>query len=590
MTLNLRAIATWLLCLCSCAGSLRADTFVWQGPTPGTDWNTAENWQIEGGGNGVPNSSTAFAIIDTNNPSISADVELGSSTFGIAGLFVGADNSLTIQSSTISVGDYENNGTIHLSSSQLNVGEAFPQQDFNMEGTGTLVLEGGILRNLTGYTMLHAAGHTIIGSGSVGGRITNQGTIRGGTSLAPLTLDGENLHNESLILASNSEVIRMHAVLTQSTTGVMRAAAGQIILAHGSGTRGGTLESTSGGSITTNSAHSNATNRLAAVRFTSGTNYRSFANNQTYFEGPITNDGTIQVDGPADLNRDGVIQPAMQGSGKLVLNGGSATTGPGATFTNGSGHTIEGAGTLSGPVVNQGLIQANRPGETLTLNLGSMNNSGTLEANGGTLHVQTNTINSGVMLASAGVLIIDSNLQNEGELRATAGGEIHFANGNYLQSGRITGNGTYSSDYGLTLGNAVRLAPGNSPGTMYVEGHLSMFGIAEFELATPGIAGSEVNDLVVVDGDVTLYAGVEITALAGFGEGVYRLFDYTGSILAQELVLLITPPDYLYTIDYSTPSQVNLVVSAVPEPSATVLLLGSIGFSIFWRRRGQSFV
>jgi fibronectin-binding autotransporter adhesin len=79
-----------------------------------------------------------------------------------------------------------------------------------------------------------------------------------------------------------------------------------------------------------------------------------------------------------------------------------------------------------------------------------------------------------------------------------------------------------------------------------------------------------------VDGSLILDGILQVTELAGFGDGTYRLFDYTGTLTDNQLDLesafLAAHPGSF--IDVSTANQVNLVV--LPEPASAVLLLGGI--------------
>jgi MYXO-CTERM domain-containing protein len=138
----------------------------------------------------------------------------------------------------------------------------------------------------------------------------------------------------------------------------------------------------------------------------------------------------------------------------------------------------------------------------------------------------------------------------------------------------------------VTVAEGATLAPGTSPGTLSVGnlGLLSSTTLA-YELDTPGIVGSNVNDLISVTGNLTLAGTLQITPLAGFGLGSYRIFDYTGSLTNNGLSL---QPGFLASypgsaIDTSIANQVNLTV--VPEPTAAVSALAGLGLLFGTRRR-----
>jgi fibronectin-binding autotransporter adhesin len=165
-------------------------------------------------------------------------------------------------------------------------------------------------------------------------------------------------------------------------------------------------------------------------------------------------------------------------------------------------------------------------------------------------------------------------------------------------SGSATGSGTVVVNAGGTLGGSGSiagsvsvvdgiLAPGSSPGTLNVGGlSLSSASLLNYELDTPGVVGSGVNDLIVVGGDLTLDGTLAVSPLAGFGIGTYRLFDYTGSLSNLGLDLAGVPAEFLAAIDLSVPGQVNLSVNAVPEPSSVVLaVIGVVGIAVVARSR-----
>ena len=80
---------------------------------------------------------------------------------------------------------------------------------------------------------------------------------------------------------------------------------------------------------------------------------------------------------------------------------------------------------------------------------------------------------------------------------------------------RLGGIGTISGT--VTIGSGATLAPGLSPGTLTV-GSLNLMegAILDYELATPGVIGGGVNDLVVVTNDLMLDGTLNVTGLPGF--------------------------------------------------------------------------
>ena len=76
--------------------------------------------------------------------------------------------------------------------------------------------------------------------------------------------------------------------------------------------------------------------------------------------------------------------------------------------------------------------------------------------------------------------------------------------------------------------------------------------------------GGGVNDLVAVTGNLTLAGTLNITDAGGFGTGVYRLFNYGGTLTNNVMTIGTVPsgvtPGAL-TIQTSVANQINLVVN-----------------------------
>ncbi len=140
---------------------------------------------------------------------------------------------------------------------------------------------------------------------------------------------------------------------------------------------------------------------------------------------------------------------------------------------------------------------------------------------------------------------------------ATGTGDV-FVNG-----GTLGGSGNIS---GAVIFNApATISPGNSPGTLTV-GSLALRSdtALNFELATPNIVGSNVNDLVRVTGNLTLAGMLNVIDAGGFGAGTYRLFEYGGSLTNNGLNIASVPtgvnPGNLL-LDLNTGGQISLIYS-----------------------------
>jgi CHU_C Type IX secretion signal domain/HYR domain/Immunoglobulin domain/Bacterial Ig-like domain len=145
--------------------------------------------------------------------------------------------------------------------------------------------------------------------------------------------------------------------------------------------------------------------------------------------------------------------------------------------------------------------------------------------------------------------------------------------------GTLFGNTTVNAPVNV-LGGAI-ITAGCSPGTLTINGNFTLSGtsVLNYELDTPGVVGAGVNDLIDVTGDVTLDGILDVTALAGFGPGTYRLFNYTGILTDNGLALGSLPFGFSYAINTAVLGQVDLVVT----PAAPVGPICLIDTNMTWR-------
>ena len=154
---------------------------------------------------------------------------------------------------------------------------------------------------------------------------------------------------------------------------------------------------------------------------------------------------------------------------------------------------------------------------------------------------------------------------------------VHSRNASVVtvNSGATLG-GTGTAAGAVTIADGGILAPGhNGPGT-FTLGSLSLgnASLLNYDLGTPGVIGSQVNDLTIVRGNLTLDGVLNTTALAGFGPGAYRLFNYGGALTDNTLDIGTVPPGFLasnFTVITGLPNEVDLLVLPGPPPPYAVL-------------------
>jgi fibronectin-binding autotransporter adhesin len=129
----------------------------------------------------------------------------------------------------------------------------------------------------------------------------------------------------------------------------------------------------------------------------------------------------------------------------------------------------------------------------------------------------------------------------------------------------LGGTGTIGGD--VALADGAVLAPGaGGPGTLTIDGNLSLASgsLLAFEFGEANVAGGALNDLVDVGGDLVLDGTIDVSVPAGgdFGAGVYRVFNYGGSLTNNGLELGTLPSGSNAAVQTSIAGQVNLVNSA----------------------------
>ena len=212
--------------------------------------------------------------------------------------------------------------------------------------------------------------------------------------------------------------------------------------------------------------------------------------------------------------------------------------------------------------------------------IGDGSGGGTVSVNiaGGTATFAGPNTYTGATNVNAGTLLVNGSL--------AAASAVNVAGGATLGGdGDINGSVAMSA---LSI-----LTPGTSPGSLET-GTLSLAGSTalNWELDAPNLGNSALSDRVDIVGALTLDGILNVTAVGGFGTPVagdrWRLFNYTGA-LADNGVAFGTVPSLgsglFYTIDTSVANQVDLLVSAVPEPgSALLATIGFLGMSSMSRR------
>ena len=451
---------------------------------------------------------------------------------GAVGLHSGSTGTVTVVgfSST-----WTNSGNLFVGGSQLGAG-----------GAGLLQISNGGTVSAAATTIFNTGTLAIGSSLTLNSPLTiNSGTVR---TLANTTFqNGATLGAGNAIFDSNG-FNSMFSGAFVGPGGITKISLGTVTLSGANAYTGGTT--INAGTLNV-SADKNLGGASSGLTFGGGTLQFGSAFSLAGTR-PITLNGI--GGGTIDTNGfDTTITQAITGVGRLSKTGAGTLTLTGAN-TYSLGTTI-GAGTLQigsggstgdivGNVINSASLVFDRS-DTVTFG-GRISGTGSVQQNGkGTTTLSGANTYIGNTNVNVGTLLVNGSLGT---------GSVDVASG-----ATLGGTGTMAGP--VTIQNGGTLAPGDAPGTLTVATlTLNSGSILNYKLGTP----NGVNDLVNVNGNLTLAGKLNIMDLGGFGSGVYRLFNYTGSLTNIGLTLNslpngFTPSDFL--VQTTRPSEVNLLVS-----------------------------
>jgi len=290
----------------------------------------------------------------------------------------------------------------------------------------------------------------------------------------------------------------------------------------------------------------------------------------------------------------------LGGNGTVSVNGSNNTwstsntkdiNSTAANLTNSGTINLTGTG-LRSVAANSGLtnllgaaFNVSSDGAALVnFNVGTFNNNAgatfAKTAGPGTSSVAWNFNNDGLTAASSGTLSFTGAFAQSATGALKVDGAVIQLPGTISLQGDLLGTGTIQA---TTINHQNGdIAPGLSPGTLAFTGTLNMAPTTalQFELGT-------LSDLITVGGNLTLDGTLNVTAISGFGVGVYPLIQYSGSLNDQGLVLGTMPSGYTYGL-INDVSHHLVALQVVPEPSTFVLLglgLTTVGLMRLRRRR-----
>ena len=255
------------------------------------------------------------------------------------------------------------------------------------------------------------------------------------------------------------------------------------------------------------------------------------------FGGTLTNNGTLDVGGTF-----GLTGGAFGGTGSLTMSGGSLSLPAGNAV----------AWTNSGVLTNTGIL--NLADSTIT---NAIDNQGTINLGGGLTFTQAMT-NTGTLNAQPGNALFTAGLTQQ------TGGNIVLNDGSLqgnvnLNAGSLSGRGTVNGN--VVIGNAM-LVPGFSPGTITINGNLTLSGGSVLNVELGGLTQGSGYDWINVLGTANLAGTLNVSSFGGFVPGAgtnFTIMNFNASTGAFAAVNLAQALNVTYA---ATPVSVTLSVPA----------------------------
>ncbi|UNK61500.1 autotransporter outer membrane beta-barrel domain-containing protein [Buttiauxella ferragutiae] len=443
---------------------------------------------------------------------VTSDASMGAVSGGLTmdnGAVLQALNSLSIARniSTANTGgtiQTINGATLTLSGS-ISGGGALRYNNSG-SGSGTIIIAGNASPNGTyvnGVTLQIGNGGT---TGAVSGNISNSGTVVFNRS------DTANYGNA--IFGSG---------------GVIQNGTGTTTLSGANTYTGGTTITTGTLQLGNGGASGSVTGNII------NNSNLAFKRSDVYtYDGTITGSGTIHQSGTGTT----ILTGTNTNAGDTTIDSGTLQIGNGGT-----------TGSITDNVINNGTLAFNRS-DTVNFT-GTISGTGGLQKNGaGYTYLTGNNSYTGATTVSTGGLIVN------GDQSAATGATTVAANAVLGGTGTIGGN--------VTIANDAILAPGSTNGTggtLTVKGNLALNGTSILRYTFGSVNGVAQNSLTNVRGNLTLDGRLDVTIPTGgtFDPGIYRIFNYDGTLTNNGLALGNMPPSTTVALQTGVPGQINLI-------------------------------
>jgi autotransporter-associated beta strand protein/T5SS/PEP-CTERM-associated repeat protein len=402
--------------------------------------------------------------------------------------------------------------------------------------SGTTILAGGAdssttyPNSYTGATNVAAGATAQFGNGGttglISGNIANDGTVA-------FKLSGSSTY-AGVISGTGTMVQRGSGTLTltgsNTFSGLTTISSGTLQLGNGgtTGTLAGDIANNSHLTFNRSSSFTYSKQISGTGDVTkSGSGVLTLASAQSYSGGTSVQQGTLRLGADSRLLATGSL--FLFSNGTFDLNGFAQTVGD----LSGPGTVAIGTGAFTAGTANNRSFAGRFTGSGGFTKAGS----GTLTLTG------DNSGFTGATTVAAGTLLANANLSNSAVMvlnGATLGGSGTVGDVIVASGGTLAG----TEEQTLTTGD-LTLASGS---------------VVSARLAAAGNS----TGLFTVNGNLTLDGTLNATDAGGFGQGLYRLIDYTGALTDNGLDIGALPLNATGSVQTSVANQINLVVDEIP--------------------------
>ena len=472
--------------------------------TTNGNWATIVDWTLCATGNGNPVQSPG-----------GADTAIILSTGVVSVTSAQAINTLN-NAGSVSVA---NNVAFSLNA-RTAAASIFGGGELVLGGPGSrLFMEGSFNTTLASGSTVRGAGQigqAVFQSGAASTRFINQGAVAGdvaGQSLILLPVaNAGSYSNEGLFEARNGGTLDLQARVIQSTSGLISAQNGSVVVLAGARVEGGTLSSAGTGVLRASGSGSNA---LSATTLSGVLDMTTIANARMLVQDGLSfSAGAVNIGSSGALSFDSrgpsAAVQAIGGTGTINLAGGRIFIEGGGQTTLGSNIIIRGSGLIGQGVVqtgnhlliNNGLISADVSGQTLHIvppangTVQALQNNGILEATGG------------------GKLLLSANIDG------APGSQLRAAAGSTIEQGGVTVTGTINTSGGGVF--AANASGSNRLSNVTLNGVLDMTSLAN--------SREQVSNGLILNGSVNIANGGALTFDSRIPAAAAQIIGGSGTI------------------------------------------------------------